>query len=427
MNHKYTISFKVGPLRRIVFGLIALVLILYVVLPTVRVGAAACPEGMSSLDCDALYGPWQNWVPDTGQCSGGDSSTLDVADLGANTKTAMAYLVNEGKFTPEQAAGIVGNLMAESGTKLDPTATSADGGAYGIAQWRGGRQSDMKAWVAAQGSDPNSFEGQLAYVLHEFNTSENAAKADLLKQHTANDAAFSVYKYYERPDDGSYPTREKNARSVLKQYTTDIQGTTDDSSAAASVDNNATDAEDEDTSTCSSVGATGSVDCTSATGTAKILCEAQPYNGIYYRWGGGHQGYKAFVAGCPDPTNPPNNHPSGAVSDPTNGGLSGNPSPCATDCSGLVSVAVSAAFNRDVTWTVSSLEGDGANWKKISKTDIQAGDVLVKGNDHVEIVDHAQGSSVSTFGSHKTGTKTSLVQTSLGDWDGAYRYIGSQG
>ncbi|MGH7234054.1 MAG: hypothetical protein ACREF7_01240, partial [Candidatus Saccharimonadales bacterium] len=57
----------------------------------------------------------------------------------------------------------------------------------------------------------------------------------------------------------------------------------------------------------------------------------------------------------------------------------------------------------------------------------QAGDIvtLADGEGHVEIVDHISGSTIYTFGSHETGTKTSEVNTSLSYWTGgAYQWVG---
>lgn len=176
----------------------------------------------------------------------------------------------------------------------------------------------------------------------------------------------------------------------------------------------------------SSSGSGASPDCQTATGNTKILCEAEQYKGIYYEYGGGHQGYKPFISGCPDPSNPPDNEPSGG---PVNGdpaGLSGNPSPCATDCSGLIYIALDEAFNLDLMGTVS---GSGVmsvgDWKSIPISQAQPGDIVTLPG-HVEIVDQVNGSSITTFGSHETGTQTGTVTSSTSYWtDGAWQWVGS--
>lgn len=67
----------------------------------------------------------------------------EPAGNSANARAAMDYFISQG-WTPEQAAGIVGNLQQESGPNLDPNIHNSAGGnlgAYGLAQWRGDRKS----------------------------------------------------------------------------------------------------------------------------------------------------------------------------------------------------------------------------------------------------------------------------------------------
>ena len=67
--------------------------------------------------------------------------SVDKGNLIGNTNPEKAYnffLSKEGgSFTPAQAAGIVGNLMQESGKNINPTIVSGfkDEGSFGIAQW----------------------------------------------------------------------------------------------------------------------------------------------------------------------------------------------------------------------------------------------------------------------------------------------------
>lgn len=175
---------------------------------------------------------------------------------------------------------------------------------------------------------------------------------------------------------------------------------------------------------------TSSYNCTSPSTTAKILCEAQRYSGIWYHWGGGHQGYTAYVASCPDPTNPPDNQAHGAPIDAN--GQSGNPSPCGVDCSGLVSLAVDGAFHQTFSWTVNDLEHDTVNWAPISINQAQPGDVVTHNDsggigEHVEIFVsyNASSGTVTSFGAHDTGTQTGQVTSSASYYNGgAYHYIG---
>ena len=75
-----------------------------------------------------------------------------VQTMGEDTK----YLESEG-IPAFGAAGIVGNLMQESG--MNPTEPG-----YGLAQWNPGWWALASAWISAHGQNPNSAGGQLMYI-----------------------------------------------------------------------------------------------------------------------------------------------------------------------------------------------------------------------------------------------------------------------
>ena len=65
-------------------------------------------------------------------------------------------------FTDVASAGILGNIMQES--SLDPTATNSSG-YHGLVQWDPeNRWPAAKNWIASQGKDPDSIDGQLDYI-----------------------------------------------------------------------------------------------------------------------------------------------------------------------------------------------------------------------------------------------------------------------
>ena len=71
-----------------------------------------------------------------------------LGSISSNVASSYDYLRSRG-FSPVQAAGVVGNLMAESTTALDPAAFNPAGGgdgAFGIAQWRADRQRNLLNW-----------------------------------------------------------------------------------------------------------------------------------------------------------------------------------------------------------------------------------------------------------------------------------------
>lgn len=75
----------------------------------------------------------------------------EVPDLPRNAIRAYRFLTDKG-LSGQQAAGVVGNLMAESYNEIRPNAYNPEGGgqgAYGIAQWRGPRLDALNAFAEA--------------------------------------------------------------------------------------------------------------------------------------------------------------------------------------------------------------------------------------------------------------------------------------
>lgn len=116
-----------------------------------------------------------------------------------NIQAAYSYFIGKG-LSPNAAAGIVGNLKAES--NVDPNSNQADGPGRGIAQWsEGGRWESLKAW--ADGRDITSLQTQLDFLWHELQTGYRHVLIQL--QNTTNMAqATAVFmKEFEIPADTS--------------------------------------------------------------------------------------------------------------------------------------------------------------------------------------------------------------------------------
>jgi hypothetical protein len=110
-------------------------------------------------------------------------------------KQAYAFYVSQG-WSPEQAIGIVGNLLHESNFNTSATRDSEEEYSQGIAQWNGAR---LKALKNRYGKNWTDFRNQLEFVDWELKNTEKAA-GDKLK--TANgvwEAGRVVSDYYERP------------------------------------------------------------------------------------------------------------------------------------------------------------------------------------------------------------------------------------
>jgi hypothetical protein len=122
------------------------------------------------------------------------------AKVADRSNAAIRYYQSRG-WTREQAAGIVGNLLAES--KLNTGARNPGDGrdgtdSIGIAQWNSDRARNLKKFAAANKADWQDFEVQLAFVDHELRTSEKGA-GDALRKARNLDEATAAFIGYERP------------------------------------------------------------------------------------------------------------------------------------------------------------------------------------------------------------------------------------
>jgi hypothetical protein len=125
---------------------------------------------------------------------------------------AMEYFMSRG-WTKEQAAGIVGNLQAES-SSFNTTAVGDNGQAVGIAQWHPDRQQRFKEIFKKDIKDA-SFEEQMAFVDYELNNQEKVAGDLLRNAKTADEAAAIIDKYYERSKGTALNKRQQNALALM--------------------------------------------------------------------------------------------------------------------------------------------------------------------------------------------------------------------
>lgn len=165
---------------------------------------------------------------DCAPCSVSGSVPID----GENPKRAFQYFLSVG-YKAEWAAGIVGNMVAESGVepqRLQGTpggtvtpASQAVGSSlgWGLVQW-----TPAGKYINAVGVDKaDDFAVQLDFVYQQLEgqgpLKETAAGKDLKTTTTPEDAAASFMLKFERPKDQSAPAVAKRgelARSVYDQY-----------------------------------------------------------------------------------------------------------------------------------------------------------------------------------------------------------------
>lgn len=114
---------------------------------------------------------------------------------------ALMFFINKG-WTGAQAAGLVGNLQAESGVnlKINAVGDKDKNGvykAYGIAQWHPPRQEHF-AKVFGKDIRESSFKEQLEFIDWELNNTEAKAGNLLKGAKTPEEAAAIVDQHYER-------------------------------------------------------------------------------------------------------------------------------------------------------------------------------------------------------------------------------------
>lgn len=140
--------------------------------------------------------------------------------------TAQQFFMSKG-YTPEQAAGIVGNLIHESG--MDPNAVGDNGTSLGIAQFHKERRAALEAFAKERGKPASDFQTQLEFVEHELQTTEGKTRAKLLAAKTPEQAAHAFIDY-ERPQGWTpenpaggmgYASRVKQARAMFDRRPAD--------------------------------------------------------------------------------------------------------------------------------------------------------------------------------------------------------------
>lgn len=133
-------------------------------------------------------------------------------NITGQAKKAYNHYLNRG-VKPNVAAGIVGNLYKESG--LNPTAVGDKGTAFGVAQWRGDRLSNLKNYASSKGKSHSDLTTQLDFILDE--KGENQVLS-LMGNQSPEEAAKTFADKYERPNPqyADYNTRSSVAKQLGK-------------------------------------------------------------------------------------------------------------------------------------------------------------------------------------------------------------------
>lgn len=195
-----------------------------------------------------------------GQEPGGTTGNGSVVGNGRQEQ-AFNYFMTNLKLNPVQASVIVGVMMGESGSSLDPNATNSRSGAYGIAQWLGPRKTGLIQFAASNGKPKNDFVTQLQYAVKELSSSHSASIAVIKNVKSPTDISDGVYDFeaaFERSGHEAISIRTTFARQIYNKYGKNAPTTTGATQPTADTPGNDTPSE-----SCPSGGSTAvaSGDC----------------------------------------------------------------------------------------------------------------------------------------------------------------------
>ncbi len=148
------------------------------------------------------------------------SYTLNVKEAPKRGNEAAAYIYqllrNTYGYNSAAACGILANIYSES--RFDPT--NGTGIYYGLCQWGGGRRDRLFSWCPEQGLDPESIDGQIAFMENELTGGYKSVDAALREVEDsasgAYDAAIIFCTQYERA--ASTGNRGSHAMDFYSQY-----------------------------------------------------------------------------------------------------------------------------------------------------------------------------------------------------------------
>ena len=158
---------------------------------------------------------------ETGKSTTDESMPEGTGALVGNTNAEKVFnfLLGAG-FTEQAAAGVIGNLMQESG--VNPKSKQLGGGpGRGIMQWgtgpgSGGRWDALSAWAASSGKDPWSLDTQVEWMMKEM---RSYGTYNRLKGVTDVKKAVVIFESeMEKAGVPNYPRRYQYAADALASF-----------------------------------------------------------------------------------------------------------------------------------------------------------------------------------------------------------------
>jgi len=189
--------------------------------------SAGYPAGIAMVDAAFAH---KDLHDDFGrQPLSGQTQDVNAIKGAEAAKQAYQFFIGKG-YRPEEAAGIVGNLVHESG--MNPASIGDSGTSVGLAQFHNERAAALRQFAASRGKPVTDFQTQLEFVDQELRTTEAPTRA-LLSRATTPEQAAAAFINYERPQGydpnnlaaaHGYQNRINLAASVFKGQATDGSG-----------------------------------------------------------------------------------------------------------------------------------------------------------------------------------------------------------
>lgn len=143
------------------------------------------------------------------------NAAADENATGERSKYIQQKLMSMG-FTASAAAGVVGNLVQESGLRTD--AIGDNGTSGGLAQWHNERLDALKRFASARGKKWTDLDTQIEFLAEEMRTSYADTYAKMQSAELPEIAGQIMTDEYEIPDPASanYAQRQANARAAYE-------------------------------------------------------------------------------------------------------------------------------------------------------------------------------------------------------------------
>ncbi len=160
--------------------------------------------------------------PDGNASTSASSESLCLVDLGDSAATILNFLIGK-NYSKNSAAGIVGNLMAESGLQpnlleggtvvgsdyilynLSTNTSNYPNRGFGLAQWTTAtRQKSLQLFANENGLAVTSVEAQLGYLIKEL--SARGFSAENMSADSVEEATFKIFDKFEVPGSSFWTT-----------------------------------------------------------------------------------------------------------------------------------------------------------------------------------------------------------------------------